>query len=364
MAYRNRIASHASKRPSGPLVSLDRFDRATIEEARKVFLGESAWYRFDENGTLLDLQPHRDPTDPPLTTEETARQWEQSLRKFRAWDHNKWKEHNEIERAGLTDAESQQAVAELEHGFRPYSNLRDGKRALAGAVLALIANYQAAHNLPEESVQLTVASMRHDAMASVFKARLGNAAYGLGVNLRHIEEPSESADPKILQHVRDKCAEEQDRHMAWLEEDLHRLASFDTPETQAELRRIYEEDGAIDGEDGCLDKRRLLRACMDAATNIHANAEGVAAYFREPPDHWQRSANQYPAAVSFIRKTSEYAFLLNFDGSTKKIDDLPSFLSNEWSTLMGHVELKVQPEILTALRAQLQGRGIASAIQD
>ena len=81
MAFINQTAPSRRpvRRPLGgtrAAVPLERFDRATLEEAKKILLGTSPWFRFDEAGKL-----HRiDRSTPECRAAEQAqddriRQW-------------------------------------------------------------------------------------------------------------------------------------------------------------------------------------------------------------------------------------------------------------------------------------------------
>jgi hypothetical protein len=61
MKFASKVNRREHKIITTPLLSLDKFNRATLEEARKVIAGTSHWFAFDDDGNMKVLHPNDSP---------------------------------------------------------------------------------------------------------------------------------------------------------------------------------------------------------------------------------------------------------------------------------------------------------------
>ncbi len=300
------------------IIPYGSFDHETLKEAVAIIEGTSERYRFEEDGTLTRLELL------PSETPEFKKLFEGLGTNYDISGNSRAVLHATIAILANAALKNQSGTALHEQiNFTAYSH-KAGERGhlLQGMFDDLEKEERSFHPQDEEEEDFDVEALGEED----FDYEEDEDDFSL--------EPSNPWD--VPPHLTALLKEEL---TTTLEEDLEHMSddlrAFKAGEKISMGYPYYDEYSGS----------KLLHYIVGAARTIRKE--------QHDPDAVWRLHNQFPEAVNFYMAAPEAEFLLNKDGTGKRIENIQHFANSAWMDLVCNLDLKVSPALLEKTRALL-----------
>jgi hypothetical protein len=312
--------------PKSSVGSTNDFDHATLEEAKKVILGTSEWFRFDEKGELLNLRPDASPDDDAQVAE--------------ALGYKTPEEFNS-----------------KMHGGSGYVPMNSQKQAfIYAAASLLLKTYEEQGSMP--APQMAFSTLAAPGTLHHLSLQSNDQYLDPGYPLDRYRVPFVELSPAQQVDCQEQYEHNLSSNMERLEDDLARLTELKSGILRDDAHRSatdeYDEDDYYIPPSYLSNTKHMIEHCLQTAREVRYRAKQF-----EAPDDYLRFSNQFPQAAKFVENSKETDFLFSSSQPYRVLnepEEIISALTAEWLPLVKYVRLNAAPELIQATRAELLGQ--------